>query len=121
MEELPTVLQALRSATHLNLEGVATHLASSEVLDAPSVAEQLKNFEAARRLVRDFGFDPQFVHAANTSAVISHHEAWNSMMGLVLPGIVAAFALSPAQAGVLASCVFLGMAKTSDGGDRFYP
>jgi alanine racemase len=88
MEELPTVLQALRSATHLNLEGVATHLASSEVLDAPSVAEQLKNFEAARRLVRDFGFDPQFVHAANTSAVISHHEAWNSMVrpGLALYG-----------------------------------
>jgi alanine racemase len=87
-EELPNVLQALRSASHLKLEGVATHLASSEVLDAPSVAEQLKNFEAARRLLREFGFNPQLVHAANTSAVISHHEAWNTMVrpGLALYG-----------------------------------
>jgi len=32
-----------------------------------------------------------------------------NMMGLVLPGIIAAFALTPPQAGVLASSVFLGM------------
>ncbi|HWH56719.1 MAG TPA: alanine racemase [Terriglobales bacterium] len=88
VEELAQVLQALRSASHLKLEGVATHLASSEVLDAPSVAEQLKNFEAARRLLREFGFNPTHVHAANTSAVISHHESWNTMVrpGLALYG-----------------------------------
>jgi alanine racemase len=88
VEELPQVLQALRSASHLKLEGVATHLASSEVLDAPSVAEQLKNFEAARRLLREFGFNPAHVHAANTSALISHHESWNTMVrpGLALYG-----------------------------------
>lgn len=87
-EELPQVLQALRSASHLKLEGVATHLASSEVLDAPSVAEQLKRFEEARRMLREFGFSPQHVHAANTSAVISHHESWNTMVrpGLALYG-----------------------------------
>jgi alanine racemase len=88
VEELAQVLQALRSASHLKLEGVATHLASSEVLDAPSVAVQLKNFEAARRLLREFGFNPTHVHAANTSAVISHHESWNTMVrpGLALYG-----------------------------------
>jgi alanine racemase len=88
IEELPQVLQALRSASHLKLEGAATHLASSEVLDAPSVAEQLKTFEAARRLLREFGFNPAHVHAANTSAVISHHESWNTMVrpGLALYG-----------------------------------
>jgi alanine racemase len=88
LEELPPVLYALRGASHLKLEGVATHLASSEVLDAPSVAEQLKHFESARRMLRDFGFDPHHVHAANTSAVISHHESWNTMVrpGLALYG-----------------------------------
>ena len=88
LKELPNVLRVLRGAAHLKLEGVATHLASSEVLDAPSVSEQVKNFETARRMVRDAGFDPQFVHAANTSAVISHHEAWNTMVrpGLALYG-----------------------------------
>jgi alanine racemase len=93
VEELPHVLQALRSASRLKLEGVATHLASSEVLDAPSVAEQLKNFEGARRLLREFGFNPAHVHAANTSAVISHHESWNTMVrpGLALYGYHLAF------------------------------
>ncbi|HEX6802116.1 MAG TPA: alanine racemase [Terriglobales bacterium] len=88
VEELPMVLAALKSSPHLRLEGFATHLASSEVLDAPSVGEQLSNFESARALLRTEGFDPSLVHAANTSAVISHHESWNTMVrpGLALYG-----------------------------------
>ena len=87
-EELPKICAALKSSPHLKLEGFATHLASSEVLDAPSVAEQLKVFADARRVLHDFGFDPPLVHAANTSAVISHHESWNTMVrpGLALYG-----------------------------------
>jgi alanine racemase len=87
-EELPVVLESLKSARHLALEGVATHLASSEVLDAPSVEAQLKEFESARRRLREYGLNPQYVHTANTSAVISHHESWNSMVrpGLALYG-----------------------------------
>jgi alanine racemase len=93
LEELPQVLQALRSTTHLKLEGVATHLASSEVLDAPSVGEQLRRFEEARQMLREAGFNPRLVHAANTSAVISHHESWNTMVrpGLALYGYHLAF------------------------------
>lgn len=88
LEELPQVLDALRKASHLKLEGFATHLASSEVLDAPSVTEQLKKFEEARQLLSSRGFNPPLVHAANTSAVISHHESWNTMVrpGLALYG-----------------------------------
>jgi alanine racemase len=58
------------------------------VLDAPSVGEQLKVFEDARRTLREYGFDPPLVHAANTSALISHHESWNTMVrpGLALYG-----------------------------------
>jgi len=87
-EDLPALLAALKSSPHLKLEGFATHLASSEVLDAPSVVEQLKVFADARRVLREAGFDPPLVHAANTSAVISHHESWNTMVrpGLALYG-----------------------------------
>src|ERR1700690_423597 len=66
-EDLPQVCSALQSAPHLEVEGLATHLASSEVLDAPSVEEQLNEFEEARRMLRKAGFDPPLVHAANTS------------------------------------------------------
>jgi alanine racemase len=84
VEGLPTVLTALKAAQHLVLEGFSTHLASSEIMDAPSVAEQERKFDEARRIVRAAGMDPTFVHVANTGAVISRRETWNSM---VRPGV----------------------------------
>jgi alanine racemase len=84
IEQLPGVLSALKAAKHLVLEGLSTHLASSEVLDAPSVADQERTFDLARRLVREAGMEPTFVHMANTAAVISRRETWNSM---VRPGV----------------------------------
>jgi alanine racemase len=83
-EDLPEVSLALKSSPHLLLEGLSTHLASSEVLDAPSVDDQLKRFDEARLLLRHEGFDPPLIHAANTGAVISRRESWNTM---VRPGI----------------------------------
>ena len=84
LNELGGVLAGLKAAEHLVLEGLSTHLASSEIMDAPSVAEQERNFDAARRMVREAGLDPAFVHMANTGAVISRRETWNSM---VRPGV----------------------------------
>ncbi len=76
VDQLGEVLAALKSAKHLALEGLSTHLASSEIMDAPSVAEQERSFEVARRLVREAGVEPTFIHLANTGAVISRRETW---------------------------------------------
>ena len=84
VDQLPAVLRTLSAAKHLFLEGVSTHLAASEIMDAPSVAEQERNFEIARKMVREAGFGPGFVHMANTGAVISRREIWNTM---VRPGV----------------------------------
>ena len=84
LDELPAVLKVLRAAPHLVLEGLSTHLASSEILDAPSVAEQERRFENAQRMVRAAGFDPTLMHMANTGALISRRETWNNM---VRPGV----------------------------------
>jgi alanine racemase len=84
LEDLHQVCAALKSSPHLVLEGLSTHLASSEILDAPSVDEQLRKFDEARFLLRREGFDPPIIHTANTGAVISKRESWNTM---VRPGI----------------------------------
>ena len=84
MDGLPAVLAALKEARHLVLEGLSTHLASSEIMDAPSVPEQERRFEEARSMVRQAGAEPVLVHVANTSAVISRRETWNDM---VRPGV----------------------------------
>lgn len=78
------VCSVLKSSQNVICEGLSTHFASSEVLDAPSVEEQAANFATARRIVREAGLNPKFIHTANTSAVISRPETWNTM---VRPGI----------------------------------
>jgi alanine racemase len=89
VDELPAVLKALKAAKHLALDGLSTHLASSEIMDAPSVGEQLRTFEIARRMVREAGFEPNFVHVANTGAVISRRETWTNYKehSMVRPGV----------------------------------
>ncbi len=57
-EDLPQVCAALKKSSHLEIEGVSTHLASSEVLDAPSVDEQLKCFDQVRHSLKNEGFNP---------------------------------------------------------------
>ena len=83
-EDLPRICAVLESSPHLLLEGLSTHLASSEVLDEPSVAAQMKSFDEVRDFLRNEGFNPPLIHAANTGAVISRPESWNTM---VRPGI----------------------------------
>ncbi|HKH97918.1 MAG TPA: alanine racemase [Candidatus Sulfotelmatobacter sp.] len=89
VDQLGAVLAALKSAKHLALEGLSTHLASSEIMDAPSVAEQQRAFEEARRMVREAGMEPTFVHMANTSAVISRRDTWTNegKNSMVRPGV----------------------------------
>jgi alanine racemase len=82
--QLPAVLAGLKAAKHLLLEGLSTHLAASEIMDAPSVAEQERSFDSARRMVREAGMEPALVHMANTAAVISRRETWSTM---VRPGV----------------------------------
>jgi len=84
LDELPAVLKALSAAPHLAFEGLSTHLASSEIMDAPSVSEQERRFEETQRIVRAAGFHPSLVHMSNTSALISRRETWNNM---VRPGV----------------------------------
>jgi alanine racemase len=87
-EDLPQIIAALESSPHLVLEGLSTHLASSEVLDAPSVDSQLKAFGEVQRLLGEAGLQPSLLHAANTSALISRPQTWNTMVrpGLALYG-----------------------------------
>lgn len=86
--ELPEVCAGIKASPHLLLEALSTHLASSEILDAPSYQEQLKAFEQAKRVLSDAGLSPVLSHVANTSAAIARRESWNNMVrpGLALYG-----------------------------------
>lgn len=84
LDELPALLAQLRTADHLCLEGVFTHLASAEVVGAADVQQQLAGFEKAVALVKREGFSPKYYHAANSAALVTLPQARKN---LVRPGI----------------------------------
>jgi len=74
---------------HLELGGVFTHFASSEVFTNTRVGEQTRQqeerFYAALDRLRALGIDPGIVHLANSAAIATRPETWADM---VRPGAI---------------------------------
>jgi alanine racemase len=79
----------LAKCKHLELGGVFTHFASSEVLTNTRVGEQTRlqeeRFYAALDRLRALGIDPGIVHLANSAAIVTRPETWADM---VRPGAI---------------------------------
>ncbi|MGC2247027.1 MAG: alanine racemase, partial [Terriglobales bacterium] len=82
---LPELCVKLAASEHLRLEGVSTHFASAEVLDAEDAPRQMKRFEEALAILAARGLHPPLVHMSNSAAVSARHETWKTM---VRPGIL---------------------------------
>ncbi|MCI0356521.1 MAG: alanine racemase, partial [Acidobacteria bacterium] len=82
--ELPSFARFLGSAKRVALEGVFTHLASSEIVDAPDVEAQITRFDEALATLSQHGLSPAVVHMANSAAIATRPQTWRS---LVRPGI----------------------------------
>jgi alanine racemase len=83
-KNLPGICEKLSGAKHLALEGVSTHFASAEVLDAEDAELQMKVFEDGLRVLEGHGLRPPLVHMANSAAMTARPMAWKTM---VRPGI----------------------------------
>ncbi len=79
----------LAKCKHLELGGVFTHFASSEVLTNTRVGEQTRQQEQRFYVVLDslraLGIDPGIVHLANSAAIVTRPETWADM---VRPGAI---------------------------------
>lgn len=82
--EFREIVLAFQRAPRVKLEGVFSHFASSEVLDAASVAAQTVEFDAMLRDLHARGLKPRYEHIANTAAVASRPNTWRNF---VRPGI----------------------------------
>ncbi len=82
-------LGQLAKCKHLELGGVFTHFASSEVLTNTRVGEQTRQqeerFYGALDRLRALGIDPGIVHLANSAAIATRPETWADM---VRPGAI---------------------------------
>jgi alanine racemase len=84
LEALPHLCEMLSACKHVSLEGVSTHFASAEVLDAEDALRQMKAFEEGLAIVRSYGLRPPLVHMGNSAAMTARPETWKTM---VRPGI----------------------------------
>ena len=88
MENLAGMCETIRRSPLVALEGLFTHFASSEVLDAADVQEQMRRFDGALRIVKDHGLSPVLRHMDNTGGILAQPNSWKNMVrpGLALYG-----------------------------------
>ena len=79
----------LAKCKHLQLSGIFSHFASSEVFTDTTVGQQTREqeerFYAALERLRALGVDPGIVHLANSAAIVTRPETWADM---VRPGAI---------------------------------
>ncbi len=82
------IVELLKSFPRLTLEGVATHLASSEVMDAADVELQSRRFDQVLTALASRGCSPTYIHMANSAALALRPATWKTMVrpGLCLYG-----------------------------------
>jgi len=79
----------LAKCKHLQLTGIFSHFASSEVFTDTAVGQQTREqeerFYAGLDRLRALGVDPGIVHLANSAAIVTRPETWADM---VRPGAI---------------------------------
>jgi len=75
--ELPHVIEMIRNAPRLRIDGIYTHLANADEPDDSYSATQIANFDRMLAALRAAGIDAPLHHVANSAA---------TMRGLVRPG-----------------------------------
>jgi len=94
LRRLAILLEAARKAKSICLEGLHSHLASAEVVDAQDVEEQLINYQRALEQLAAAEIRPACLHLANSAAMIARKTSWHGLgqtgpaaTALVRPGI----------------------------------
>jgi len=91
---LALLLEAARPAKAVCIEGLHSHLASAEVVDAADVEDQIACYQHALEQLATAGLRPACLHLANSAAIVAHGKSWRSLVqngntqtALVRPGI----------------------------------
>jgi len=88
LSELESFAEGLKRLPEIELEGVFSHLASSEILDDQDTSRQIERFAAALQTLDEHGLRPPIRHLANTGAVLARANTWHNFVrpGLALYG-----------------------------------
>ncbi len=70
-DRLGAFVKHYRELSGLQLKGLSTHLASAEDLIASQTEDQADRLEEALRHVRGLGIEPEWIHVANSAALVA--------------------------------------------------
>ncbi len=84
LSELEVFASRLGAMPLVLLEGVFSHLASAEMLDAADALRQQERFNHALRALERYGHHPPLRHLANSSATLGRPDTWYNF---VRPGM----------------------------------
>jgi alanine racemase len=83
-DQLSEFLASLKQFRNVRIDGIMTHLAAADdVACQPLTLDQIQRFEDAEVVFREHGFQPTFLHLANSAGIFGHRKAWGN---LVRPG-----------------------------------
>ena len=89
-DQLQDFVRELDQFSNVRVDGVLTHFAAADdVACQPLTLEQMRRFEDAVALFREYGHRPTHLHLSNSAAIYGHQEAWGTMVrpGGVLYGL----------------------------------
>ncbi len=84
MSEVDDFAERVKRLPQIELEGVFSHLASAEVIDAEDARLQSVRFGLASRMLDAHGLHAPLRHLANSAGMVARPETWHTM---VRPGI----------------------------------
>lgn len=71
IKDLPQFLKAMKQFNNLTIEGLMSHLASSESGKDPLFLAQIKQYKKAKEICRENGIHPKWFHIAATGSIIN--------------------------------------------------
>lgn len=78
-EDAASMVEAVRSARHVQLEGLMTHFASAGNFESEQTRKQVERFQAMAAALRESGIRPRFLHAASSIPVAyGQRMAWGA-------------------------------------------
>lgn len=88
-EESAEVIKKISQLSHLELEGIFTHFASSDSKDKTSVRRQIERFVKFDNVLKEMDVRISIHHASNSAAIIDHSEANFDMVraGIITYGL----------------------------------
>lgn len=84
-EEVRPFFEAVKGFKNINVQGVLSHFSTADSKDRGVMDDQVRLFSDAINEIRSIGFSPDYIHIANSAAII--YDDMPDYLNMVRPGI----------------------------------